>query len=121
MKIVVYNDRDPTWFNDKIRFIIKEKTTAYRYFRQNINNAYWQHRLKLPQSSLNNPTESSKEKYYQIMANKLQNTKKTSSCLSLLKIFLNNEKIPLIPPLFHMYRTAQKMKFSITDFFSRYD
>ena len=121
MKIVVYNDRDPTWFNDKIRFIIKEKTTAYRYFRQNINNAYWQHRLKLPQSSLNNPTESSKEKYYQIMANKLQNTKKTSSCLSLLKIFLNNEKIPLIPPLFHMYRTAQKMKFSITDFFSKYD
>ena len=97
MKIVVYNDRDPTWFNDKIRFIIKEKTTAYRYFRQNINNAYWQHRLKLPQSSLNNATESSKEKYYQIMASKLQNRKKTSSCLSLLKIFLNNEKIPLIP------------------------
>ena len=26
---IVCNDRDPPWFNDKIRLLIKEKTTAY--------------------------------------------------------------------------------------------
>ena len=43
---IVCNDRDPSWFNDKIRLLIKQETTVYKYFRQNGNNAYWQHRLK---------------------------------------------------------------------------
>ena len=38
---IVCNDRDPPWFNDKIRLLINEKTTAYKYFRQNGNGAYW--------------------------------------------------------------------------------
>ena len=39
------------------------------------------------------------------IANKLNNTQKNSkSYWSLLKVFLNNEKIPLIPPLFHENR-----------------
>ena len=29
---IVCNDRDPPWFNDKIRLQIKEKMTAYKYF-----------------------------------------------------------------------------------------
>ena len=29
---IVCNDRDPPWFNDKIGLLIKEKTTAYKYF-----------------------------------------------------------------------------------------
>ena len=41
------NDRDSPWFNDKRRLLIKEKATAYQYFRQNGDNAYWQHRLTL--------------------------------------------------------------------------
>lgn len=37
------NDRNPPQFNDKIRLPIKQKTTAYKYFRRNDNNIYWQH------------------------------------------------------------------------------
>ena len=38
---IVCNDRDPPWFNDKIRLLINEKTTSYKYFRQNGTGAYW--------------------------------------------------------------------------------
>ena len=50
--------------------------TAYKYFRQSGNDAYWQYRLKVIQDDLNNFIESSKEKWYNRMVNKLQNTKK---------------------------------------------
>ena len=94
---IVCNDRDPPGFNDKIRLLMKEKTTAYKYFRQNGNDVYWQHRLKVLQDHLNNSIESSKQK--------------TSKCFwSLLKIYLNNRKIPLIPPLFHSNRLISDFK-----------
>ena len=36
---VVFNDRGPPWLNDKITFLIQEETTAYKYYRQNGNDA----------------------------------------------------------------------------------
>ena len=33
-EIILCNDRDPLWFNDEIKLLIKEKTTTYKYFRQ---------------------------------------------------------------------------------------
>ena len=36
---IVYNNRDPSWFNHKIRLLIKEKTTTYKYFRQTGKNS----------------------------------------------------------------------------------
>ena len=65
---IVCNHRDPPLFNDKTKLLIKEKTTVYKYFRQ---NAYWYHRLKVFQDRLNNFIESSKEKYYNRIASKL--------------------------------------------------
>ena len=69
---IVYNDIDPSWFNGIIRIFIKEKTTVYKYFRQNGNDDYWQYRLKVLQDRLNNYIESSKEKHYNRMASELQ-------------------------------------------------
>ena len=44
----------------------------------------------------------SKQKYYSRIANKLTMTRKSPKTYwSLLKLFLNNKKIPIIPPLFH--------------------
>ena len=65
----------PPWFNGKIKKKTK-KTTAYKYSRQNGNDACWQHHLKFLQDRLNNSIESSEEKYYNKVASKLQNTKK---------------------------------------------
>ena len=49
--------------------------------------------------------------YYARIANRLSNTQKgTKTNWSLLKIFLNNKKIPLIPPLFHGNRFITDFK-----------
>ena len=46
--------------------------------------------------------EASKQKYYCRMSNKLTNAEKSSRAYwSILKSFLNNKKIPVIPPLFY--------------------
>ena len=60
------------------------------------------YRQQFLQERLSTSIESLKERYYARIANRLSNTQKsTKSYWSLLKIFLDNKKIPLIPPLFH--------------------
>ena len=55
--------------------------------------------------------QASKQKYYCRMTNKLINTQKSSKAYwSLLNAFLNNKKIPLIPPLFHENRFLTDFK-----------
>ena len=45
---------------------------------------------------------TAKQNYYSKIVGKLQNTQRSSKAYwSLLKIFLNNKKIPIIPPLYH--------------------
>ena len=45
---------------------------------------------------------TAKRNYYSNIVKKLQNTQRSSNAYwSLLKIFLNNKKIPIIPPLYH--------------------
>ena len=69
------------------------------------------YRLKFLQERLSTIIESSKERYYARIANRLNNTQKSSKTYwSLLKIFLNNKKIPLIPPLFHENRFITDFK-----------
>ena len=54
--------------------------------------------LKYLQTCLNASIEVAKEKYYQNTVNKLMNTQKNSKVYwSLLKIFLNNKKMSIIP------------------------
>ena len=58
--------------------------------------------LKFLQECLSATIETSKERYYARIANRLNNTQKSSKTYwSLLKIFLNNKKILLIPLLFY--------------------
>ena len=66
---IVCNDGNPPWFK------MKEKTTAYEYFRQISDDIYRQHCLKFLQDGLNNSIKFSKGKYYNRMASKLRNTK----------------------------------------------
>ena len=42
-----------------------------------------------------------KQKYYSPIANISMTRKSPKTYWSLLKLFLNNKKIPIIPPLFH--------------------
>ena len=69
------------------------------------------HRLQFLQERLSTSIESSNERYYTRVANRLSNTQKsTKSYWSLLKIFLNNKEILLIPTLFHENRFITDFK-----------
>ena len=59
-------------------------------------------RVRLLQEKLNSFISVSKQSYYSRMATKLTKFHKSSKAYwSLLKTFLNNRKIPVIPPLYH--------------------
>ena len=85
-----------------MKTLIQEKNATYKIYRHNKDNPDLIYRLQLLQERLNTSIESSKERYYARIANRLSNTQKsTKTYWPLLKIFLSNKKIPLIPPLFH--------------------
>ena len=90
---ILCNDKDPPWFNKKIRTLIKEKNRAFNRYRNNSSNLELKRHLKFFQKNLNNSIASSKQIYYCRIANKLNNSQKNSrSYWSLMKIFLNNKK-----------------------------
>ena len=95
-EFLVYDDKEPPCFNKKIRALIQEKNVAFK------NYIAWKCCLKYLRTSLNASIEVAKEKYYHNTVNKLMNTQKNSKVYwSLLRIFLNNNKISFIPPLFY--------------------
>ena len=99
---IMCDDREPPWFNSKIKHFIQEKNNSYQLYRNNRANVCFRNRLNFLQDSLKNLIVMSKQKYYSRIANKLTMTRKSpKTSWPLLKLFLNNKKIPIIPPLFH--------------------
>ena len=93
---ILCNGKDPPWFNKKIRTLIKEKNTAFNRYNNNSFNLELERHLKFLQENLNTSIESSKQRYYNRIGNKLNNTQKNSrSYWSLMKIFFNNKKYHL--------------------------
>ena len=108
---VVCDDKDPPWFNKKIRALIQEKYVAFKNDRNNSSNIALKCRLKYLQACLNASIEVDKEKFYHNTVNKVMNAPKNSKVYwSLLKIFLNSKKIPIIPPLFYENRFITDFK-----------
>ena len=100
-EIVTINDRDPPWINNKIRSLIKNKTIFFKKCF-NPNNIASIKNFEQMQDSLRKNIEISKQKYYAKQATKLTSNKINPKCYwSILKSFLNNKKIPCIPPLIH--------------------
>ena len=84
----VRNDKDPPWFNNKIKTSIQARNAAFNSFRKNGGNSELKRHLLNLQERVKASIQSSKQKYYYRIANTLNNTQKNSkSCWSLLKIF----------------------------------
>ena len=100
-EIITIDDRDPPWINKKIKYLIKNKTEYFKNFF-NPNNAASIRHFQQMQESLQRNIEISKERYYSKLSAKLTNNKINPKCYwTILKTFLNNKKIPCIPPLIH--------------------
>ena len=77
------NKEHKKYINNKSNFLLL----------QNINNL---------QAQIRTLIDISKEKYFSRISQKLESTSINTKCYwSLLKTFLNNKKIPCIPPLYH--------------------
>ena len=101
-KTVLCDDIDPPWFNTKIKSLIHEKNITFKRLRSDRRNSCLRRQLNCLQDRLNDSIEASKQKYYCRMTNKLINAEKSPKAYwSILKSFLSNKKIPVIPPLFY--------------------
>ena len=103
--------KDPPWLNTKIKSLLQEKIKIYKNFRKDRNNTQLLRKLEHLQNRLNNSIDSSKHNYHLKMANKLNSIQKSSKAYwSLSKSFLNNKKIPIIPPILHNNAFATDFK-----------
>ena len=101
------DDRDPVWRNEIIKSKIKGKNVLYKKYilngRFEIDSVCLENLI----IELNELISSTKALYYENLAKKLNNSLlQTKTYWSILKIFYNNKKIPLIPPLFGRYQVC---------------
>ena len=107
---ITCNDRDPPWINKNIKQLILDKNHAYQSYIRNDKSFQLFNQFQFLQTKLSSLIKESKNQYYTRLSHKLLDPKTSQkSYWSILKTFLNNRKIPCIPPLLH------KDKF-VTDF-----
>ena len=97
-KLIIYEDREPPWFDRKIKNLIKYKNQIYKGTHYRKSNYNFQFHFHYIQDLINTKIDQRKRKYYENMprhsSDKSLNPKKY---WSLLKILLNGKKILYIP------------------------
>ena len=99
-KLVNFDDKDPPWMTEKLKEKIKWKHKVYRDYLKNRKTEadcmYLHHAI----TEVSHLISESKDKYYNKLAMKLNNSKTSPKTYwSILKTFYNGRKIPIIPPL----------------------
>ena len=97
-ELIVYDVKDPPWFNTKIKSLIHERMKTCKVLLKNIENNQQIEQLKSLQNRLKQMIDGSKHNYYSMLANKFQ--RNPNPYWSRLKTFSNNKKVSIIPPLF---------------------
>ena len=99
---ILCDDKDPPWFNSRIKSFLHGKNKIFKNYRKNKTNLQLLNKLNFAQEQLNGLITLSKNNDYERMVKKLNNLQRNSKAYwSLLRCLLNNKKIPLIPPLFY--------------------
>ena len=107
---IICNDKDPPWFNNNIKQLIKEKNNTYKSYILSNKNPQFFDRVKSLQNQLKCSIEGNKQKYYLRISKKLMDPiTSTKTYWSILKTLLN-KKIPRIPPLFHQGKYVTDVK-----------
>ena len=97
----ICDDRDPPWINNTIKHLIYERNSLCKVYRISYDPQIFG-KLTFLQKKLHLTIEESKDTYYSDLSTKLVKQKSNHKIYwSVLKRFLNNKKIPCIPPLFH--------------------
>ena len=92
-KTLTWDDKDPPWFNSRIKSLLQDKNKLYKDFRRSNTNAQLLHKLNHLQEQLNFLINRSKQNYYARMTKKLTNVSKNYKAYwSLLRHLLDNKK-----------------------------
>ena len=107
----VCDDRDLPWINKDIKQPILDKNHAYKSYIGNDKPFKFFNQFQFLQTKLNSLIEESKNRYHTSLSHKLLDPKTSQkSYWSILKTFLNNKKIPCIPPLLHQDKFVTDFK-----------
>ena len=110
-EIIICDDRDPPWINKDIKQLILDKNHAYKSYIRKDKSLQLFNQFQFLQTRLSSLIEESKNQYYTRLSHKLLDFKTSQkSYWSILKTFLNNKKIPCIPPLLHQDKFVMDFK-----------
>ena len=108
---ITFDGRDPPWINSQVKHLINEKNAIYKnYLKNNKSNLSFE-TFQSFRSQLSSLIASLKKKYYSKVAKRLLDySASTKTYWSILKTFLNNKKIPVLPPIFYDNRFITDFK-----------
>ena len=107
---IICDDRDPPWINKDIKQLILDKI-SYNSYTRNDTSLQFFNQSQFLQTKLSSLIEESKNQYHTRLSHKLLDPKTSQKPYrSILKIFLNNKKIPCIPPEQNKFVTDFKEK-----------
>ena len=110
-EIIICDDRDPPWINNRVKELINEKNDTFQCSLHSNKDPKLFSKVEYLQNELKSLIEANKEKYYSRISKRMMNPlTSTKTYWSILKSFLNNKKIPCIPPLFHQNRYIGTLK-----------
>ena len=110
-EIIICDDRDPPWINNRVKELINEKNDTFQCYLHSNKDPKLFNKVEYLQNELKSLIEANKEKCYSRISKRMINPlTSTKTYWSILKSFLNNEKIPCIPPRFHQNRYITKYK-----------
>ena len=76
----VFGDQDPPWMNNKIKDLIIVINECYKKHQRNNHNHYYTYKFKSLRRKLENLMETSKQRYYERLSQKLSSIITTSNC-----------------------------------------
>ena len=108
---VICDVRSPPWINTWIKNLINDKKILYKKYLCSGKNTKKFEEFKLLQNKIVNLRNGSRDRYYTRISNKPSDSHASPKAYwSILKIFLNNRRTPIIPPLFYENRVVTEGK-----------
>ena len=83
-KTTLCDDKDPPWFNYRIKSLLQDKNKIFKNYRKKKTNLQLLNKLNFLPERLNDLITISKNNYYERMANKLNNLQRNSKAYSSL-------------------------------------
>ena len=101
-EIITCDNKKPPWFNKNSINIIKNKIILYKSHTGNENSTDKKEAIRALHNKLTSTVENAQSDYYSKLSIKLSNPETSLKAYwSILKYFVNDKKISIIPPLYH--------------------